>query len=192
MKTLLLVLSLFSLPVAAAGVPAPEFALSQVDAAAPLPTLPTGVPSIEEAPLQFALVLVNLAQTGKWGPFGAFLVFALVALVRWGAKKLPADSKVALALTSKWGGWALNFASALAAGFGSVLYLGAPLSVTAIVGIVGAALTFTFGAAGVKELQKDLMTSRNDAASSAGSKASGEVKTLDEAAAVLRKGPPEA
>lgn len=169
--------------VLAAGTPAPSFALAQAEAPAPAqtPVIAPGVPDLEAAPLQFAGVVLQLAQQGKWGALAGLLVFALVWAVRRFAKVLP-DGKVKETLLSKWGGWTLNVLVAISAGFAGLLFLGAPVTALSVVGIVGGALTYALTAAGVVELTKDVTAKGDAAAAGIASKA--------DAVAELAKGPP--
>lgn len=144
------------------------------------PVLVPGVPSIDDAPLQFAALLVQLGQQGKWGPLVALAVFALVFLARKFASKLPAG-KVRDALLSKWGGWGLNLAVALSAGVAGLLLSPVAVSVVSVIGVVGAALTYSLAAAGLVELRKDA-AGKGDAAAAA-------VDTKAEALSSLDKGP---
>lgn len=177
---LLFVAVAWPLAVHAGGLPAPDFALAQADAPPPDPGI-AGVPSLEQAPLQFAAVVVQLAQKGQWGAFAFVLLFALVWAVRKFASKLP-DGKVKETLLSKWGGWTLNLLFALAAGVAGLLLVGGPVSVLPVLGIVGSAVTYAFAAAGMVELQKDVL-GKSDAAAAA-------VVTKADAVRVLEKGPP--
>ena len=139
------------------------------------------MPSLDSSPLQFAGVVLQLAQQGKWGALVGLLVFTLVWAVRRFAKVLP-DGKVKETLLSKWGGWVLNLLVAIAAGFAGLLVLGAPVTALSVVGIVGGALTYALTAAGVVELQKDVLT-KGDAAAAA-------ITTKADAVRELEKGPP--
>jgi hypothetical protein len=160
-----------------------------IEASPHLPPLPAGVPSIDQAPLQFATVLLQLAQAGRWGAFASLLVFALVFVVRKFSSKLP-EGKVRDALTSKWGGWAMNFVSSLSAGFSALAFIGAPFTLVSVIGVLGGAVTYTLGAAGLVELQKDLTEKRDTAATTAGATAAAGITTKDEVVAALEKGPP--
>jgi len=166
--------------VLAAGSPAPSFALAQAPDAPPDPSI-AGVPSLEQSPLQFAAVAVQLAQKGQWGAFAFVLLFAAVWLVRKFASKLP-DGKVKETLLSKWGGWTLNLLFALAAGVAGLLLVGGPVSVLPVMGIVGSAVTYAFAAAGMVEMKKDLLAQ--------GDTAAGAIATKADAVAELTKGPP--
>ena len=160
-----------------------------IEASPHLPPMPAGVPSIDQAPLQFATVLLQLAQAGRWGAFASLLVFALVFAIRKFSGKLP-EGKVREALTSKWGGWAMNFVSSLSAGFSALAFIGAPFTLISVIGVIGGAVTYTPGAAGLVELQKDLTEKRDTAATSAGATAAAGITTKDEVVAALEKGPP--
>jgi len=153
------------------------------------PTLPAGVPDLDAAPVQFAGVLLQLAQTGRWGAFASLAVFALVYAVRKFATKLPVG-KVRDALTSKWGGWAMNFVSSLSAGFATLAFIGASFTLVSVIGVIGGAVTYTLGAAGLVELQKDLTEKRDTAAADAGATAAAAVTTKADAVSALEKGPP--
>lgn len=173
---ILSLLFLLSLPVHAAGTPAPTFALAQ----AADPTI-TGVPSLEQSPLQFAAVVVQLAQKGQWGAFAFVLLFGVVWAIRKFASKLP-DGKVKETLLSKWGGWTLNLVLALAAGVAGLLLVGGPVSLVPVLGVVMTAVTYAFAAAGAVEFQKDVL-GKGDAAAAG-------VTTKADAVAMLEKGPP--
>lgn len=177
---LLFVAVSWPLAVHAGGLPAPDFALAQADAPPPDPGI-AGVPSLEQAPLQFAGVVLQLAQQGKWGALAGLLVFALVWAVRRFAKVLP-DGKVKETLLSKWGGWVLNLLVALAAGVAGLLLVGGSVSLLPVLGIVGSAVTYAFAAAGMVELTKDV-ASKGEAAAAA-------IVTKADAVAELEKGPP--
>lgn len=171
---LLAVLTLaLSLPVMAQDIPPPP----------DVPAIP-GVPSLDSAPLQFAGVLVQLAQAGRWGAFASLAVFALVYVVRKFGSKLPAG-KVRDALLSKWGGWALNFLLAVAAGFAGVTFIGVPITVVVVVGILGAAVSYALGAAGLVELQKDIVGK----AEAKGTEAAAAVTDKAAAVSALERGP---
>jgi hypothetical protein len=170
MLRLALLLSLSALPALAQDVPA-----------APAPVAVPGVPSVEDSPMQFAALLVQLGQQGRWGPLVALVVFALVFVLRKFVGKLP-EGKVRDWLLSKWGGWALNLVTALSAGFAAVLMGGGALSVGVAVNIIGGALLASLGAAGIVELQKD--------AAAKGESAAAVIDTKTEAANLLEKGPP--
>jgi len=140
-----------------------------------------GVPSVEDAPLQFAALLVQLGQQGKWGPLVALIVFALVFALRKFASKLP-DGSVKVFLLGKWGGWLLNLGVALSAGIAGLLLSPVTVSVASVVGVVMSAVMLSLSAAGLVELKKDA-TAKGEAAAAA-------VDTKAEALGVLEKGPP--
>lgn len=206
-RALLLSAALFALPAFASGTPAPEFELvdggalqvlpstaglfdlGAPDAGVALPALPAGVPSLDQAPVAFVALLVNLAQQGRWGLFAALAIFGATFVVRKVAAKFP-TSKFGEAILSKWGGWATNFVLSAAAGVSTMLVTGIPVNVASVATVLFSAVGYTLMAAGLREFQKDAGASRNAAADSAGEKAAGEVKNLDDAADVLRKGPP--
>lgn len=169
------------LVVHAQGEPLAPSAIITPDVAPPPVVLAPGIPSIEAAPLQFAAVLVQLAQSGKWGALVGLLVFALVWAARKFAGKLP-PGKFRDATLSKWGGWGLNLAVALSAGFASLAFVGLPLSVVSVLGVIGAGVTYAFTAAGLVEFQKDIADK--------GSAASAAVTTKADALGILEKGPP--
>lgn len=152
--------------------------------------LPPGIPHPELAPLQFAAVLVELARAGKWLALVNFGLFGLIFIARKLFKRLPETSKLAVALRSKWGGWGLNFATALTAGLGTLGFFSVVPTVGNVIMTILGALGFALGAAGVNEFVKDLTTARNEAAAAKGEAAAGEVKTIDDAARVIGKGPP--
>ncbi|HEY0881193.1 MAG TPA: hypothetical protein VGD87_06675, partial [Archangium sp.] len=108
--------------------------------------------------------------------------------VRRFAKALP-EGKVREALLSKWGGWALNFLLAVAAGFGGLTFVGVPITVMAVVGILGSGVAYALGAAGLVELQKDLTTKRNEAVGAAGEAAAATVTDKEAALRTMEKGP---
>jgi hypothetical protein len=182
---LVLVLAVFAAPLLAR---AQDLPAAPVDVVQPAPPLPAGVPSLEAAPVQFAGVLLQLAQTGRWGAFASLAVFALVYAVRKFAAKLPAG-KVRDGLMSKWGGWGINLVSAISAGFAGLTFVGAPVTLVSIVGILGGAVTYALGAAGLNELLGDLTTKRTEAATAAGDAAAATVTTPAEAVKAIN-GPP--
>lgn len=149
--------------------------------AAPPVALPAGVPDLESAPLQFAGVLVQLGQQGKWGSLAALLVFAVVFLARKFVGRLP-EGKVRDFMLSTWGGWLLNLLVAGAASAAGLALGGASFGLPTVLGVVGAALTYSLSAAGLVELQKD--------ATKKGAAAAATVDTKAEAASLLENGPP--
>lgn len=149
--------------------------------AAPPVALPAGVPDLEAAPLQFAGVLVQLGQQGRWGALAALAVFAVVFLARKFVGKLP-GGKFRDFMLSTWGGWLLNLLVAGAAAASGLALAGASFSLTTVLGVVGGALTYSLSAAGLVELQKD--------ATKKGAAASAAVDTKSEAVSLLEKGPP--
>lgn len=142
--------------VAFAQEPAPPPPVVDVASSSPAVPLPAGVPSLDDNALAFAGVLVQLAQAGQWGSFTALLVFALVWAVRRFAGHLP-SGKVRDFLTSRWGGWLLNFGAAIAAGFATVALTGTPLGLVTVLGVIGGGITYALGAAGLVELKKDVL-----------------------------------
>ena len=165
---LVIALAVFSLPLLARAEPPPAVSVP-------------GVPSLDDAPLAFAQVVVSLATQGKWGAFAALLVFGLVFALRKFAAKLP-EGKVREALLSKWGGWALNFALALAGGVATLALGSVPLTAVSVLSVVFGAVTVALSSAGLVELQKD--------ATKKGAEAAAAIDTKAEAVAVLAKGPP--
>lgn len=186
--TLLAVALAVAAPMLAFGqdTPPPDLGPAVTHPAAP--TITPGIPGLDDAPLQFAGVLIQLAQTGRWGAFASLAVFALVWATRKFAVKLP-EGKVREALLSKWGGWLLNFALAVAAGFGGVTFVGLPITVMAVVGIIGGAVSYALGAAGLVELTKDLTGKRNQAVQLAGDAAAAAVTDKEAALRTMEKGP---
>lgn len=179
MLRLVALLLLIALPALAQDLPAAPTVLGPV--AEPAVALPPGVPSVEEAPLQFAGVLVQLAQQGKWGALAALAVFALVFVARKFVWRLP-EGKFRDFMLSTWGGWLLNLLVAGSAASAGLAMSGSPFSVASVLGVVGGALTYSLTAAGLVELQKD--------ATAKGAAAAAKLDTKSEAAALLEKGPP--
>lgn len=182
----LLALVLLPFTARAQDVPAPAVPAASAELGPVAAPVMPGVPDIDQAPLQFAAVLIQLAQAGRWGAFASLAIFAAVWLVRKFAGRLP-DGKVREALLSKWGGWAMNFVSAVSAGFGAIAFVGAPVTLVSVIGILGGAVTYTLGAAGLVELQKDLTLKR---ATDAGQTAAAAIDSKAAAVATLEKGPP--
>lgn len=170
----LLLLAVFSiaLPSFAQDVPPPP------DVAAPVVV---GV-DLDAAPQALVPVVAGLVKDGRWGLLALVGLFAVVWAVRKFASKLP-EGKVRDALTSRWGGWSLNVAMALAGGFASLLATGAPITAAGVVSVIGAAVSFALGAAGLVALKQDV-TAKADAA---GAKAAATVTDTATAAAELRK-----
>lgn len=166
----LLLLSLIALPLPVlaqdAAVPPPDAALQVV-------------PSLEDSPLAFAGLLVQLGQTRQWGPLVSLIIFALVFGARKFASRLPAG-KVRDALLSTWGGWALNLGVALAGGIATLLLSGG-VTVLGLVNTVLAALFAALSAAGLVELRKDATSKGVAAAAAVDSKAA--------AVSALERGP---
>lgn len=167
---LALLLAFLALPALAQDIPAPASA----------PFVVPGVPSLDDAPVQFAGLLLQLGQQGRWGALAALGVFALVFLARKFVSKLP-PGKVRDFALSTWGGWLLNLLVALSAGIAGMLLGGGALSAASVVGVVGGALTYSLAAAGLVELKKDALA-KGDAAAAA-------VDTKAEAVSTLEKGP---
>jgi len=148
-----------------------------------LPALAQDVPpapvvgglNLDADPLGLVPLATTLVREGKFGALALVALFALVWAIRKFAAKLPAG-KVRDALLSKWGGWGLNFALGLAGGFASLALSGVQVTLSLVLGVIGAAVSFALGAAGLKELGKDVLPAK--------------VETLDDAAKVLAKGPP--
>lgn len=168
---LVLLLSLLAFPAVAQDIPAP-------------PATPelAGVPSLDAAPAQFALLVLQLAQGGRWGAAALLALFAAVfAFRKLGLKLVP--GKVGDFLRGKWGGWLINFALAVSGGFGSVLLAGQSVSAVVAISVLGGAVTFALGSAGLNELVKDLTPKRDVVA---------EVAAMPKAEVVdrLEKGPP--
>lgn len=161
-----------ALPALAQDVPPPP------DAASPVVV---GV-DLDQAPLALVPVVASLVKDGRWGLLALVGLFAAVWAVRKFASKLH-EGKVRDALTSRWGGWALNVAMALAGGFASLLATGAPITAVGVVSVLGAAVSFALGAAGLVALKQDV-TAKADAA---GAKAAATVTDAATAAAELRK-----
>lgn len=158
-----------------------SLALAQDIPAAPDPLVLPGVPSVEEAPLQFVTLLLQLGQQGRFGPLIALLVFAAVFILRKFAGKLP-EGQVRAFLLGTWGGWLLNLATALSAGLAGLLLGGGALSVVSVLGVLGGALTYSLAAAGLVELKKD--------AAAKGEAAAATIATKGDAVSILEKGPP--
>lgn len=126
-----------------------------------LPALAQGAPSLAGIPdpdenvLAVVGLIVQLAQGGQWLPavmVGLFL--AVWAFRKYVLKLVP--GKVGDWLRTKLGGYVINFTFALAGGFSSALLKGVSFSVAVVAGIIGAAVSFAFGASGLNELWKDL------------------------------------
>lgn len=169
-----------------------SLALAQDVPAPPSPSVPAvpGFHNPDDNALAAVGVVVKLAQEGKWAPavlLGLFLV--VWAFRKFALKLIPGAAGDWL--RGKWGGWLINFVLALLGGFGSVALVGTPINVGSVMAIVMGSVTFALGAAGVNELLKDIGAKKVAEADAAAAAASGTVTTLSDAAAEMRKGPPE-
>lgn len=137
-RGLALVVFAFSLPVLAQGLPALD-----------------GVPNPDENLLAAVGLVVQLAQGGQWLPaimLGLFL--AVWAFRKYALKLIP--GKVGDWLRTKVGGYVINFVFALLGGIGSLALSGKQATFGLVASLVGAAVSFAFGASGLNELWKDL------------------------------------
>lgn len=146
-------------------------ALAQDVPAAPV----VGNVNLDADPLGLVPLATALVREGRFGALALVALFALVWAVRKFAAKLP-EGKVRDALLSKWGGWGLNFALGLAGGFASLALSGVAVNLALVLGVIGGAVSFSLGAAGLRELGKDVLPGPK-------------VETLDDAAKVMAKGP---
>lgn len=164
------------------------FVVLAQDAAPPAAPELAGVPSLDQAPAQFALLVLQLAQGGRWGAAALLVLFGLVfGFRKLGLKLVP--GKVGDFLRGKWGGWLINFALAVSGGFGSLLMVGTPITALAVISVLGGSVTFALGSAGLNELVKDLT---HKPAEAAGDAAATNVAGMPKADLVsaLEKGPP--
>lgn len=137
------------------------FAVSLPAFAQGLPSV-AGLPNPDENALAVIGLIVQLAQGGQWLPavmVGLFL--AVWAFRKYVLKLVP--GKVGDWLRTKLGGYVINFTFALAGGFGSALVKGVSFTAAVVFGIIGAALSFAFGASGLNELWKDVTAKTVDA-----------------------------
>lgn len=124
----------------------------------PAPTLPPsavpGMVSPDDNLVAALSVVVQLAQEGRVLPAVLAALFLAVWATRKLAKYIP--GAVGTWLRSKMGGYVVNFALAALGGFGSLAYKGMPLTLGNVLALLGAAVTFAFGASGLNEFIKDL------------------------------------
>ncbi len=140
------------------------------------PTLPTPVvPGFDaDSPLNSLITTgAALAASGQWLALGLLLLFAAVFGLRALSSRLP-EGGVKAALTSRWGGWGLNLATALAGSFAALAAAGGPWTVVTVVGAIVGAVTLSLGGGGLVALMSDVKA-RDEKASAAGEAAAAAV-----------------
>jgi len=127
--------------VLAAGEPIPDAAV---------PALDPEVAAIADA----MKGLISAGRAGKWLLLVMFALKLVIFGLRLLAKRLP-PSKLTAALTSRWGGWALNLAGSQVGAFAAAAATGTLTGDTALA-LIFAGVTTSLAAAGTRELVNDL------------------------------------
>jgi hypothetical protein len=98
--------------------------------------------------------LIGAGKAGKWLLLVMFALKLVIYLLRLLAKKLPPNA-FTNALTSRWGGWALNLIGSQLGAFGAAAATGTLTADTALA-LVFAGITTSLAAAGTRELVNDV------------------------------------
>ena len=146
--------ALFATPAAAHTPPRAELPVisAQLEAA---PAAPAAAIDPEVAVMVDGVkALIAAGKAGKWLLLVLALLKVAIGGLRLAAKKLP-PSKFTAFVTSKWGGWLLNFAGSQLGAFGAAAATGT-LTVDTAIALITVGLTTSFAAAGVRELVADV------------------------------------
>lgn len=100
--------------------------------------------------------MIDAADKGDWLLAAALALSMAIRFLRWGGTKIFKGTKFGKLLSSRRGGWGLNFGASLIGGLVTMMATGQHFSSAAVVKVLTGVVIESLSAAGLHSLAKDV------------------------------------